>query len=464
MKRNKKIGVLGLSLISINAILGLKNIPFAATIGPSAVSFWILAALLYFIPISLIVAELSTAFPEQGGISAWVERAFGKKAAFLCGWFFWVANFTYYPSLLIGITVNVSYAINAPQIISNTWFTTIVSLVIFWSLTILTLRGTQVSGKMSAIGAPIGVLVPAILIFGFGLASLITGHPSATPFTAETIAPRNLSMDSVMFLSTLMFAFSGIEMIGTIAKDVHNPQRTFPKTILIASIAIGIIYILATAAFQFVIKITPDDTATALYQFADVIGQQFHLPFNLAQILGICFVIAILGSLTFLILNPSIMMAESGKGILPEKLIKANKNDMPANLILWQAAGVSVILISSGFIPSVSQALNMLVLMATLAFFIPYVFLLLAYIKLRKSEKTAIRPFKIKKDFWAYLTAAVGLFSVIGTIVLTLIPASGTTLAEYTPMIIGPAVFALLGLWFYSRGKKKQESSLKKAG
>lgn len=460
---NKKLGVLGLSLISINAILGLKNIPFAATIGPSAITFWIAAALLYFIPISLIVAELATSFPEQGGISAWVERAFGKKASFLCGWFFWVANFTYYPSLLIGITVNVSYAINLPQIIHSSWYTTIVSIVIFWSITLITLRGTQMSGKMAAIGAPIGVIVPAILIFGFGLASIFSGHPSATPFTADTIAPKNISLDTVMFLSTLMFAFSGIEMLGTIARDVKNPQKSFPKAILISSIIIGVIYILGTLAFQFVIKITPDDTATALYQFADQITKQFHLPFNLAQILGICFVIAILGSLTFLILNPSVMMAESGKGILPDKLTQSSKNNIPANLILWQAVGVTIILVSSGFIPSVSGALNMLILMATLAFFIPYVFLILAYIKLRISDKTTVRPFRVKSNFLAYTVAAAGLISVLGTIILTLVPSPGTTFSEYAPMIAGPVIFTLLGLWFYRKGSKTKKAELKKA-
>ncbi|WCK52621.1 amino acid permease [Aneurinibacillus sp. Ricciae_BoGa-3] len=460
---NKKLGVAGLSLISINAILGLKNIPFASTIGPSAITFWVLAAFFYFVPISLIVAELATAYPNQGGMSTWVNRAFGKKASFLCSWFFWVANFTYYPSLLIGITVNVSYAINQPQIVHNTWLTTVISVTIFWVLTLLTLRGTQMSGKLAAIGAPLGVMVPAVLIFGFGCLSLFHGHPSATQFTAHSIAPNNLSLDTVMFLSTLMFAFSGTEMLGTIAGDVRNPRKTFPKAIFITSVIIAGVYILGTMAFQFVIKITPDQTATALYLFADQVTSEFHLPFRLSQILGICFVVSVIGSLSFLILNPSVMIYESGKTILPASLTKVNRVNMPVRLIVWQAVGVTVILLFSGFVPTVSTALNMLTLMATLAFFIPYLFLISAYIKLRLTDKATTRPFKLKSNLLAYVIALVGLASVVGTIVLTLIPAPHTTMAQYAPLVAGPVVFAVLGLWFYHAGTKEKRVELKKA-
>ncbi|MBS2967589.1 amino acid permease [Metabacillus sp. KIGAM252] len=461
--KSKKLGLMGLSLISINAILGLKNIPFASTIGPSAVVFWIAAAFLYFIPISLMVAELSTTYPDQGGISAWVKRAFGEKASFLAGWFFWVANFTYYPSLLIGITVNLAYAINQQQIMDSTWTTNIISIVIFWLITLLTLKGTRMSEKLASIGAPLGVVVPALLIFGFGIASLVSGQPSATPFSSESVMPNSVSFNTIMFLSTLMFAFSGMEMLGTIAEDVKNPQKTFPKAIFITSAIIAVIYIMATVAFQFVIQITPDQTANALYLFADKVTAQFNLPFSLSQLLGICFVVAVVGSLSFLILNPSVMMYESGKKVLPKALLKINKDKMPVNLILWQAAGVTVILLFSAFIPTISAALNMLILMATLAFFIPYLFLISAYVKLRMTDKTSVRPFKIKHNTAAYIVAGVGLLSVVGTIILTLIPSPDTTVSEYAPMVIGPVLFIILGLVFYKVGTKEKKTEFKKA-
>ena len=459
MDSTKKLGVMGLSFLSINAILGLRNIAFASTIGPSAIFYWIVAALIYFIPIGLIVAELSTTYPNQGGMGVWVRKAFGEKASFLCSWFFWIANFTYYPSLLLTTTIAIAYGINQPQMSSHPMKTAIISSVIFWIVTLLTLKGTKMSGRLASIGAPLGVLVPAILIFGFGFYSMISGQQSATNFTQSTIMPNNVSFGTIMFLSTLMFGFSGAEMLGTIAGNVRNPQKTFPRAIFITSIIIALVYILATVAFQFVITISSDQTATALYLFADKITSQFGLNFSLSQILGICFVLAFVGSLSFLILNPCVMIAESAKDVLPKNLLKENKDGMPSILVLGQAVAVTFILILSAFVPSVSKALNMLILMSTLAFFIPYVFLISAYLKLRMSDKKISRPFKIKSNSLAIFVALIGMISVVGTIGLTLIPAPNTTLLEYLPIVLGPILFGCIGFILYSNGtngKKKQ--------
>lgn len=452
MDSTKKLGVLGLSLLSINSILGLRNIAFASTIGPSAMFYWIIAALIYFIPLGLIVAELSTTYPNQGGMGVWVRKAFGEKASFLCSWFFWIANFTYYPSLLLTTTIAIAYGINQPGLVNNPMKTAIISSIIFWIVTLLTLKGTKMSGRLASIGAPLGVLVPAILIFGFGIYSMVSGETSATNFTSETVMPNNLSFGTIMFLSTLMFGFSGAEMLGTIAGNVKNPQKTFPRAIFITSIIIAIVYILATVAFQFVITISSDQTATALYLFADKITSQFDLNFSLSQILGICFVLAFVGSLSFLILNPSVMIAESAKDVLSEKLLKKNKDGMPVTLVMGQAIAVTIILLLSAFVPSVSSALNMLILMSTIAFFIPYVFLISAYMKLRMTEKSIERPFKIKNDKLAITVASIGMLSVVGTILLTVIPSPGTTLLEYLPIVLGPIVFGCIGFILYRNG------------
>ncbi|MEH7514903.1 amino acid permease [Gottfriedia acidiceleris] len=461
MDSTKKLGVMGLSFLSINAILGLRNIAFASTIGPSALFYWIVAALIYFIPIGLIVAELSTTYPNQGGMGVWVRKAFGEKASFLCSWFFWIANFTYYPSLLLTTTIAIAYGINQPQMASHPMKTAIISSIIFWVVTLLTLKGTKMSGRLASIGAPLGVLVPAILIFGFGFYSMFSGEPSATHFTQSTIMPNNLSFGTIMFLSTLMFGFSGAEMLGTIAGNVRNPQKTFPRAIFITSIIIALVYILATVAFQFVITISSDQTATALYLFADKITTQFGLTVSLSQILGICFVLAFVGSLSFLILNPSVMIAESAKEVLPKNLLKENKDGMPSILVLGQAVAVTFILILSAFVPSVSKALNMLILMSTLAFFIPYVFLISAYIKLRMTDKKINRPFKIKSNSLAIFVALIGMVSVVGTIGLTIIPAPDTTLLEYLPIVLGPILFGCIGFILYSNGTKGKKKQMK---
>ena len=69
--------------MNIVAIVGLRWISRSARIGAPAVTLWILACLLFFVPLAAVLAELSSKHPEQGGIYAWARRAFGPAHA-LC--------------------------------------------------------------------------------------------------------------------------------------------------------------------------------------------------------------------------------------------------------------------------------------------------------------------------------------------------------------------------------------------
>src|SRR5687768_18621844 len=87
--------------MNIVAIVGLRWISRSARIGAPAVTLWILACLLFFIPLAAVLAELSSRHPQQGGIYAWARRAFGPVHGFVCGWCLWVNNLFYFPALLL---------------------------------------------------------------------------------------------------------------------------------------------------------------------------------------------------------------------------------------------------------------------------------------------------------------------------------------------------------------------------
>src|SRR3954449_7449547 len=90
-----------LVLFNIVAVLSLRWTATAAAAGPSSLTMWVLAALLFFIPQGLAVSYLSARFPNEGGIYFWAKRSFGESHGFLCGWTYWVNNILYYPNLLM---------------------------------------------------------------------------------------------------------------------------------------------------------------------------------------------------------------------------------------------------------------------------------------------------------------------------------------------------------------------------
>src|SRR5579872_5948566 len=89
-KLRKEMGLLDVVLFNIAAVLGPRWIARAAHSGQSSISLWIFAAVFFFVPSALVIAELSTRFPAEGGLYVWTKDAFGDFHGFLAGWCYWV--------------------------------------------------------------------------------------------------------------------------------------------------------------------------------------------------------------------------------------------------------------------------------------------------------------------------------------------------------------------------------------
>jgi len=102
-----------LVLLNVVAVLSIRWLATSAAAGPSSLVLWVCAALFFFVPQGLAVADLASRFPDEGGIYAWTKRAFGEGHGFLCGWCYWINNVLYYPSLLLSGAVIATYAFGA---------------------------------------------------------------------------------------------------------------------------------------------------------------------------------------------------------------------------------------------------------------------------------------------------------------------------------------------------------------
>ena len=76
---NRALGLRDLVLFNLVAVVGLRWLATAAKSGPSALALWVLAAVFFFVPQGLVVTELSSRFPHEGGIYQWTKRALGEK-------------------------------------------------------------------------------------------------------------------------------------------------------------------------------------------------------------------------------------------------------------------------------------------------------------------------------------------------------------------------------------------------
>ena len=77
----------------------LRWIAQAAAAGPSSVIIWIIGALALYVPLVFTVLELSSRYPEEGGLYSWTRRAFGEFPGYLSGYLYWSSNLPYFPVL-----------------------------------------------------------------------------------------------------------------------------------------------------------------------------------------------------------------------------------------------------------------------------------------------------------------------------------------------------------------------------
>src|SRR5271165_2090971 len=103
------LGFRDLVMFYVVASLSLRWIAVAAAAGPSSIVIWLIGVAAIFLPLALCVMELSSRYPEEGGMYVWSKRAFGDFSGFLTGWSYWMSNLPYFPAVLYFAASNALY-------------------------------------------------------------------------------------------------------------------------------------------------------------------------------------------------------------------------------------------------------------------------------------------------------------------------------------------------------------------
>lgn len=463
----KVMGLKDIVLINVTAIIGIRWIPIAASYGASAITLWILAALVFFIPLGVVSTELATAWPEEGGLYVWSRYAFGEKFAFMVSWFYWINGFFYLPSLLTFMAVTLVFIFN-PNLAQNRIYIDAIVLGSLWIFTLLNFRSIKVLKWITNFSGIFGTLLPGVIIILLGfLAAFFWKIPVPTHYSFGKLMPDFSTGSNIVFLTTLMFSMAGIELTPIIAGETKDPQKTFLRSLFISAILIVGIYIIATVAVTLMISPNEIGAASGIMDALKLITTKLHIE-PLLIITAILITLGNIGGLSIWVVIPIKMFFESVReGLLPKPFLKLNAHDMPANAMLVQAVLVSIIVIFTSLLPSVNEFYETLVLMATITYFIPYLIMFVAFLRLRKTYPEKIRPYRVPggKPF-AWIIAMFGFCAVLLAIVLPFFvpPAdvrSGHEVAIYRfDMAFGPIFFGLLGYAIFAIHEYRKRKGL----
>jgi len=181
---HRVLGIWSIALISIAAVLTLRNMPSVAEYGWSSIAYYLLGALFFFIPLSLVAAELGTGWPKAGGLYAWVKEGFGERSGFLAVWFEWVENIPYFPTVLAFCAATFAYVID-PSLANDKLYLVIAMLTIFWALTLANFFGMKWSARLNNPAVLFGTLLPALVLIVLGIYWLSAGRHNQIPFHSD---------------------------------------------------------------------------------------------------------------------------------------------------------------------------------------------------------------------------------------------------------------------------------------
>src|SRR5438128_411786 len=255
-------------LFNIATVLGPRWIAAAAHNGTSSISLWVLAAVLFFVPMALVINELSSRFPEEGGLYVWSKEAFGDFHGFVAGWTYWIYTIFYFPGLLLASVAMSAYVLGGKgaELAQNRTYLLIGSLALLAVAVVLNIIGLNI-GKWLQNAGGVGTYVPLMMLVGMG-AYIYMHHGSQTPINWSNIIPtkRNLDLDTMNLWASIAFAFTGLELCSAMSEEVKNPQKKIPRAIYAAGIMIAAIYILGTIAVMVMVPSEGVDPKSGVLQ------------------------------------------------------------------------------------------------------------------------------------------------------------------------------------------------------
>lgn len=417
------LGLGDLVLFYTIAVVGLRWVPTAATLGPASITLWVLCFVFFFLPLSFTVSELSSRYPEEGGIYVWVKQSFGTFHAFIAGWCYWMTNIFVFPAVLLFGSSNLVNGIPALSRYGSSKAPLVVlgCLAAFIAV-MLNVLGLNVGKWLHNTGGLVGTWLTAVILIVVGLVAWIK-FGAATDFNVASLRPKLASTSDLLLLSNLAFAFAGLESASAMSGEVRNPKRNIPRALLLAGVGITFIYVVGTVSLLLAL---PPESTSQLVGITDAIktvgnrGVGFAFGTALGLVAALLLFVAELENLgAWMAAIARLPYVAGTDGLLPRLFSRLHSRwRTPYVALLAGGGGIALLLVGSLAGQRAEQAYRMLINVAVILYFIPYMYMFAALVVLQKepADRHVIRVPGGRVG--AYVAGAIGILVTAVSIVL----------------------------------------------
>ena len=455
-----KMGVFTLAMINVSAIVSLRGLPAESTYGLSSAFYYIFAAIFFLIPVSLVAAELTTGWPQKGGVFRWVGEAFGPRWGFLAIWLQWIESTIWFPTVLTFAAVSLAF-IGPDQswdaaLAANAEYVLLIVLLVYWGATLLNMRGMGLSGSITKWGALLGTVIPAGVLIVLGMAYWAMGNPIDISMNPASFFPDLSNFNNLVLAASIFLFYAGMEMRAVHVNDVQNPRRDFPLAIGMASVITVCIFVFGTLAIGFIIPKGQINLVQSLLVAYDKLFDWMGMPW-LGSVPAICLAFGVLAQVVAWVGGPSKGLLQVGcAGYLPRFMQRTNKAGVQVGILLIQGAVVTLLSVFFVLLPSVQSAYQMISQLTIILYLLMYMLMFAAAIYLRYSEPSVPRSFRIPggKSFGMWVVAGVGLIGSLLAFVFSFIPPGqievGSPALYVTLLVFGTLIFAGIPFIIYA--------------
>jgi glutamate:GABA antiporter len=416
------MGFVDLVMFYVVTGVSLRWIATAASAGPSSIVIWIGAWFCFYLPLALSVIELSSRYPQEGGLYVWSKRAFGDFSGFMSGWTYWASNLPYFPAVLYFAASNLLFVRGGHWThLSNSksyymWF----SILALVAITLMNVVGLNVGKWLHNIGS-FGMWVPVVILVVMGVCAW-RAFGSATSFTLASFAPSTHLKD-MLFWATLAFAFGGCETGSFMADEIKDSRRIIPRAVLCAGLIVTFCYVGGTLAVLLALPSSEVNDLQGLMQAISKTALRVGW-FGVIPISALLIAMSNLGAAGGFLSSVARLPFVAGiDRFLPPSFGKLHPRwGTPyVSLIVQMFAGILFVFLGQAG-TSVKGAYDVLVSMGIITYFIPYLYLFAAMLKVQKVQAGPEVICVPGGRLVARFIACVGFATTLFTIALSLVP------------------------------------------
>jgi L-asparagine transporter-like permease len=389
--KNRHIQFIALgSAIGTGLFLGTASAIFAT--GPSVILAYLLAGFLVFLVMRQL-GEMSTNEPAAGSSSYFADKYWSRFAGFLVGWTYWTDYLLVGIAELIAVSGYMQYWFPGLAV----WKTTLFFILLINVVNLLTVK---VYGEIEFLFSSVKIItVCAMILFGgyilFFNSGLIPGAtirnlwaaPSVGMFAGDPLFKGFFTHGFIEFMLTfpiIIFAFSGVELLGITAAETETPQATIPKAVNQVVFRILIFYVgslVVLLSLYHWSNLSPSDSPFVL--IFDKVGFK-HVAWTLNFIV-LTAALSVYNSCIYC--NSRMLYSLALQKNALKIFTKTNKRGIPVPSILVSGILTLSVVPLSYFIPNWIEAFEIIVSFSVICVIINWGIIAISNLKFRKQKK-----------------------------------------------------------------------------